>query len=69
MTKKWTDESLLEEEAEINEEKPKTHTLPPQTQTKFWPQSVARTSKFGKWGMSANPPMKQRPGRAAGRGR
>lgn len=44
------------------------HTVPPIAQkvSRFGPQSGSR---FGKWAMNFNPPNKQRPGRAAGRGR
>ncbi len=46
-------------------EVPKPH-IPIQKVSRFGNQGA---SKFGKWALSANPPMKQRPGRAAGRGR
>lgn len=45
-----------------------TSKIPPVAQnfSRFGPQGG---SKFGKWAINFNPPNKQRPGRAAGRGR
>ncbi len=64
MTTQKQDDDILEED-----EKKSTEPHIPDIAKKvsrFGPQNV---SKFGKSAMSANPPMKQRPGRAAGRGR
>lgn len=36
---------------------------------RFGPGAFQGGSKFGKWATNFNPPNKQRPGRAAGRGR
>ena len=65
MTQNKQDEEILEDEEAPPVEVLKSH-IPVAKVSRFGPQSA---SKFGKWAMSANPPMKQRPGRAAGRGR
>ena len=59
-----SDLPLIEDSEEEKVETPKPHP-PVQKVSRFGNQP----SKFGKSGMSSNPPMKQRPGRAAGRGR
>lgn len=58
-------EELLEEDEEKTSEPAK---VPPVAQkvSRFGPQNA---SKFGKSATNFNPPNKQRPGRAAGRGR
>jgi hypothetical protein len=58
------DESLIENTETPIEEAPKPH-IPMQKVSRFGNQG----SKFGKAVMNFNPPNKQRPGRAAGRGR
>ena len=63
-TPKDTLEEIDEEKKEIPDAQ-KPH-IPIQKVSRFGNQGA---SKFGKWAMSANPPMKQRPGRAAWRGR
>lgn len=65
MTKPKQDEEILEDHEEKDEWSTK---IPPVAQkvSRFGPQSA---SKFGKGAMKFDPPNKQRPGRAAGRGR
>ena len=63
-TPKDPEEDTLDEEKQETPEVPKPH-IPLQKVSRFGNQG----SKFGKAAMGANPPMKQRPGRAAGRGR
>ncbi|MBP9779636.1 hypothetical protein KBD33_03395 [Candidatus Gracilibacteria bacterium] len=66
MTQQNNDEADLQEED--TEEEGEEQKIPPVAQkvSRFGPQSG---SKFGKGATNFNPPNKQRPGRAAGRGR
>ncbi|MDD2693422.1 MAG: hypothetical protein PHY14_00645 [Candidatus Gracilibacteria bacterium] len=62
------DEELPENEEEKTEE---TSKIPPVAQkvSRFGPAGFQGGSRFGKGATNFNPPNKQRPGRAAGRGR
>ncbi len=66
MTQTKKEDEILEED-EKTLETPKTH-IPEIAKkvSRFGPQNA---SKFGKWASSSNPQLKQRPGRAAARGR
>lgn len=66
-----TDPALEPEEPtvpEAPEETPHTPNIA-QKVSRFGPSNLQNGSKFGKWATNFNPPNKQRPGRAAGRGR
>ncbi len=67
MTSTEQNEEDLETPEQSEEE---AHKIPPVAQkvTKFGAANFQNGSKFGKWA-NFNPPNKQRPGRAAGRGR
>lgn len=64
MTPQNQDDAILEEDEKKTSE-PHIPEIAKKV-SRFGPQNA---SKFGKSAMGANPPMKQRPGRAAGRGR
>ncbi len=68
MTNKSTDPEILEEAAIETTEAIKP-TLPPQKVSRFGPAGFQGGSKFGKGPTGNNPQLKQRPGRAAARGR
>lgn len=62
------DDEILDEE---NPKETPEHTPPIAREkiARFWPGAFQSGSKFGKGATNFNPPNKQRPGRAAGRGR
>lgn len=64
-TQKTNEEELLKEEESHQDHIPEVA----KKVSKFWPGAFQNGSKFGKWATNFNPPNKQRPGRAAGRGR
>lgn len=64
-----TDNTIPEDEELIGEDVPETPKIPPIAQKVSRFGNQGGMSKFGKWATNFNPPNKQRPGRAAGRGR
>lgn len=69
MTDAAPDTTLLEEEISETEEVAKINHPPVQKASRFGPSGFQGGSKFGKWPTGNNPQLKQRPGRAAARGR
>jgi hypothetical protein len=65
------DNTLISTDAEETEtlETPVVTPPPVPKVSRFGPAAYQNGSKFGKGAMGFNPPNKQRPGRAAGRGR
>lgn len=59
-------EELDQEEVVVEAVKP---NIPPQKISRFGPAGFQAGSKFGKGPTGSNPQLKQRPGRAAARGR
>lgn len=68
MTPKSTDPELNEEEIDETLETIKP-SIPVQKISRFGPAGFQAGSKFGKGPTGNNPQLKQRPGRAAARGR
>lgn len=66
MTQTKKEEEIIEED-EKTPETPKPHI--PEIAKKVSRFGNQGMSKFGKWASSSNPQLKQRPGRAAARGR
>lgn len=64
-----TDMTTPEDEELIGEDTPENPKIPPVAQKVSRFGNMGGMSKFGKGAMNFNPPNKQRPGRAAGRGR